>query len=84
MSAPPKPPKKYREDKPTKQTVMLGGHAINLVALAEGEALDHGYLSRVCRGDRIPSIPYAETLANALGWTIQDLLDAVKRRKSDS
>lgn len=81
MSAP-KPPKKYRELKPTKQSVILDGHAVNLVALADGEALDHGYLSRVCRGNRTPSIPYAETLATALGWTIQQLLDAIKKRKA--
>lgn len=76
----PQPKKRYREVKPTKQTVYLGGHAVNLLALSADLGLDHGYLSRVCRAERIPSIPYAQKVADALGWSIQQFLDAITVR----
>lgn len=77
----PKPPRAFRELRPTEQTVSLGGHAINLVKLSEALDIDHGYLSRVCSGKRVPSLPYVQAVSTALGWTIQQLLDAIAARK---
>jgi hypothetical protein len=79
----PLPPKPLRELKPSRQSVKLGGQCINLVRLSETMQVDHGYLSRVMRGDRVPSLPYAEAVAAALGWTLQQLMDAIRQRAKD-
>lgn len=76
----PKPPKAYLEDKPTKQTVRLGGHPLNLLSLSQALRIDHGYLSRVCSGERVPSVQYARTIAAALGWTLGDFFEALDAR----
>lgn len=59
-------PTKCLDDNPSSKSIRLGGRFINLMRLAE-RGLDHGYLSRILSGERVPSVPYAMKLATELG-----------------
>ena len=77
----PAPPRRYREDHPKRGvSVTLGGHTLNLTELARGLKADHGYLSKVLSGRRTPSLPFAEKLAEALGWDLTSLMQAIRER----
>lgn len=74
-------PRAYLEDHPTAYSVRLGGRYINLQRLANEENFNHSYLSRIVSGDRTPSLPYYQRLADALQMELQDLIDAIADRK---
>jgi transcriptional regulator with XRE-family HTH domain len=71
------------EHKPTHKTIRLGGRYISLTLIEREMGLDHGYVSYIFSGKRIPSIPYAEKLADALGMTLDDLLWAIRQRRKE-
>lgn len=77
----PVPPRRYLVPKPTLQTVHIGGYPLNLLAIAEDKGLDHGYLSRVLSGERVPSLPYLQNVCAILGWSMDDLLKAIDQRR---
>lgn len=66
--------------KTTSTTVVLAGRAINLLALSRAQGIDHGYLSRIMRGTRRPSIDMAERIAAGLGMGLEDFLQARRDR----
>ena len=59
--------------------IEFAGRYINLHRMAEVEGLTYGYLYRVIRGQRCPSIPYAERLAGYLGVSLEEFLKAIKQ-----
>jgi hypothetical protein len=57
-------------EEPLDGFIRFGGYQINLNRLAQVERLNYSYLYRVFRGQRIPSMLYALTLARRLGMTL--------------
>lgn len=57
---------------PTKQTVRFCGVPINLSAMCRcyDPPLDQGYLSRIFKGQRVPTEDYIERVAGALGMSV--------------
>lgn len=76
-------PRAYLEDRPTAQSIKLGGRFINAKNLAEGEGLCHSHVTRVLNGDRPCSVEYLQKLASALLMSVDDLLEAIHDRKTD-
>ena len=71
------------EDQPTKSTISLGGRWLNLSAMARMQHMDRSYLSRILNGRRDPgqmSLKQAMKLAACLGWSVEDLIDAIYER----
>ena len=54
---------------------------INLNRLALKTGFSASYLGRVIRGERHPSMTCAIRLAQAMGMTVDELYDAIMRRK---
>lgn len=75
-------PQAYIEDDPTHQSVRFGGRYVSLARLSEDLNIDHGYLSRIFSGVRMPSIPYLQRVATALRMSIPDFLECVADRKA--
>ena len=74
-------PKSCIEYHPDTRSVMLGGRYINITLLADVMKCDHGYLCRILRGERTPSIPFLRRMADALSMTGTDeLLAAIDER----
>lgn len=77
-------PRRYLEDNPTPQTVRFGGRYINLKRMAEGEDMNHSYLSYILSGKRTPALEYAEKIVEALGLTgLDELFECIRDRKDE-
>jgi hypothetical protein len=63
-------PNRCIETKPTAQSIQFCQTYINLTVLSAVTGTDHGYLSRIFRGQRIPSVTKCTVLAEALGMTL--------------
>lgn len=59
-------PTRCIEENPAPNTIRLGGVPINLTRLCE-HGMDHGYLSHILSGQRIPSVVYGRKVAKCLG-----------------
>jgi transcriptional regulator with XRE-family HTH domain len=70
------------EQNPTPQSVYLDGVCINQSGLSRITGIDQGYLSKVLSGKHVPSFYMAETIANALGFSMERLAGALRARKS--
>lgn len=69
------------EEKPTRQSICLGGRWINLSALARSQGMDKSYLSRIFSGDRpSPTLDYLKKMAAGLGMGIEELANALEER----
>jgi transcriptional regulator with XRE-family HTH domain len=75
-------PRAYLTDRVTHQSVKLAGRYVDLKALAEGEGLDHGYVSRIMSGERTPSIPYLLKIAAGFKMSVDNLLTAIDERRA--
>ncbi|MGH7182075.1 MAG: helix-turn-helix domain-containing protein [Nitrospiraceae bacterium] len=69
------------EDNPTSQTVYLDGVAINISAVAFKTGHDKGYVSRVFAGKRMPNAAYAQDFADAIGFSLDRFVTAIKDKK---
>jgi len=66
---------------PSPQSVDFAGTHINLKQLARATGMDHSYLSRCFNGVRpLPSIESCRSLADALGMTLIDFIEALEAR----
>lgn len=74
-------PTRYLTETSTHQTVKLAGRHINLTKLVEGEGLSLSYVSRIIRGERVPSVAYLKRMAVGLGMTMEGLLEAIEEEK---
>lgn len=69
------------ETRPTTQTVYLDGIAINIAAVSRKTGYDQGFLSRVFSGKRIPNMVFAQNIADAIGFSLDRFVDAVKAKR---
>lgn len=77
-------PRRYLEDNPTAGSVRFGGRYINLKRLAEGEDMNHSYLSYILSGERTPTFKYATKIVEALGLCgLDELFDCIADRKAE-
>lgn len=67
-------------ENPTKSSIIFGGKAINLSALARAQNIDPSYLSRIFSGVRTPRLDYVRRLSAALGMGLEDFLSALDDR----
>jgi transcriptional regulator with XRE-family HTH domain len=74
-------PRAFLEDKPTPQSIKLGGRYINMLKLSEATGFSHSYVSRILAGKRSPTIPYLRKVAEALYMTVDDLLECIEDRR---
>lgn len=74
-------PQACLETRPTPQTVYLLGVAVNLSAICRAANMDHGYMSRLFRGERHPSPKYLRRVAAALHMSA-DVLDTAFREQA--
>lgn len=82
-------PTQCLEDTPSSKTVRLGGRFISITRLCE-YGMDHGYLSYVLSGDRVPSVLYGKKIARCLGILKDDgmpdldgLLQLIEERRAE-
>lgn len=80
-------PTRCLDENPTSKSIRLGGRFINLTRLSE-YGMDHGYLSYIFSGDRVPSIPYGRKIAKLLGIlteegepNLEGLLTLIRERR---
>lgn len=76
-------PRACLEYKPTHQSIRFAGRYISLVKLANEGGFDHGYLSYVFQGKRMPSIDYALRIAKCLGMGLEEWLEAIALRRAE-
>jgi transcriptional regulator with XRE-family HTH domain len=83
-------PTRCIELNPTSKSVRLAGRYISLAKLEEQSGLDHGYVSYIFQGKRVPSLTYARTIAKGLGMLdekgepdINGLMAAIEDRKEE-
>lgn len=76
-------PTRCLEDKPTCQSIHLGGRYISLSRLAEEGDFNHSYLSYIFSGQRTPSAKYFKRIADLLGMNMNDLMEAIEDRAKD-
>lgn len=62
---------------PNTQTVKFAGKYINLSEISRNQGIDTSYLSRIFRGERMPTVPYIRKISAALGMEVQQFLDAL-------
>ena len=67
-------------DKPNPQTIRFAGKFINLSEISRQSGIDSSYLSRIFRGERMPTVPYIRTISGILGMGVQQFLDALDNR----
>ena len=61
-------------DNPNSQTVLFAGQFINLSAISRHQDIDISYLSRIFRGERIPSVRILKKIGTELGYSIDQML----------
>jgi transcriptional regulator with XRE-family HTH domain len=71
------------EQSPNAQTIKFAGKHINLSAIARAQGLDVSYLSRIFRGQRVPSLGHALKIAAILGMTVDDLVSGLQDRAEE-
>lgn len=83
-------PTKCLEADPTSRTVRLAGRYISLAEVERIVGLDHGYVSYILQGKRVPTLKYLTKIADALGMytvdgdeDINSLMKAIQERKDD-
>lgn len=83
-------PTRCLESNPTSKSVRLAGRYISLAELERQSGLDHGYVSYILQGKRMPSLKYAAVIAVQLGLydaegqpDINGLMAAIKDRKEE-
>lgn len=76
-------PRGCLEEKPTHQSIRLGGRYISLAKLHIATGFDHGYLSYVFSGKRSPSTPNARIIAQHLQMSLDEMLMAIDVRVSE-
>lgn len=71
-------------------SVRLAGRYINLMEIERVGGMDHGYVSYILQGKRVPSVAYAQRLAKCLGMfdaagepDINSLFRAIQDRKEE-
>lgn len=74
-------PPRYISARPNYQTIFFGGHYIDAVKLASDLDLNHSYVTRILAGDRMPSLPYLEKLADALHLSLDEMRESINERK---
>lgn len=81
-------PTRCLDENPTSKSIRLGGRFINLMRLSE-YGMDHGYLSYILSGDRVPSVSYGRKIAKCLGIfteegvpDLEGLLTLIRERRA--
>lgn len=68
---------------PAKNSVKLGDRYINISAIARQQGITYAFLSKFLAGKKTASIAYTRKVANAIGMTIDELLDCIDIRKKE-
>lgn len=73
-------PTRCVERHPTSQTVWFAGVPINLSELSKSykPKMGHGYLSKIFKGERKPSLKWIEQIATGLGMQRDAFIDHLK------
>jgi plasmid maintenance system antidote protein VapI len=67
-------------EKPTRQSISLGGKYINMSAISRLQDIDLSYLSKIINGQKPMSLNAARKIGAAIGMTIEELIDAIEER----
>ena len=64
-------------ENPNPQTIHFNGKPISLSALARETGVDNSYISRIFKGDRVPTLKVLHKICEALGMGLEEFLLAL-------
>ncbi len=69
-------------DTPCRDSVILCGRYVNTAAIARTQGMTQPYVSMIINGVREVKLGYYTRIANAIGVTLQELVDGIEERKA--
>lgn len=70
-----------RVTKPTRSSILFGGIWINVSAIARTQGMKQSFVSKIMSGSRGASVTDLRRVANAIGFGLEELLDAIELRR---